>query len=108
MSDAIAILRWDEAADGALSERAMRAKLEALGYPSTRWVYPPGTVFDTHTHDVDKIDAVLSGTFALTMSGRTVLLRAGDAIRVPRGAPHRAEVIGDEPVVSLDGIARRR
>lgn len=107
MSEDIEILRWDEARDGVLNEKAMRAKLEALGYPSSRWVYPPGTVFDTHTHDVDKIDAVLSGTFAVTMAGRKTILRAGDAIRVPRGAPHRAEVVGDEPVVSLDGIARR-
>lgn len=107
MSEDIEILRWDEARDGVLNEKAMRAKLEALGYPSSRWVYPPGTVFDTHTHDVDKIDAVLSGTFAITMAGRKTILRAGDAIRVPRGAPHRAEVVGDEAVVSLDGIARR-
>ena len=73
-----------------------------------RWVYSPGTVFETHTHDVDKLDGVLAGRFALTMFGRTIVLEAGDALRVPRGAAHRAEVIGDEPVVSLDGIARHR
>jgi quercetin dioxygenase-like cupin family protein len=100
------ILRWDEATDGPLDEKAMRAKFDALGYGSHRWVYPPGTVFDTHTHDVDKIDGVLAGTFKITMFGRDVILRAGDAVRVPRGAAHRAEVIGDEPVVSLDAIRR--
>lgn len=83
----------------------MRSKMEALGYPASRWVYSPGTVFDTHTHDVDKLDAVVSGRFALTMFGQTVILEAGDALYVPRGAAHRAEVVGDEPVVSLDGIA---
>lgn len=102
------VLRWDAARDGAPTEAALRAKLEALGYPATRWVYPPGTVFETHTHDVDKIDAVVSGTFAITMHGQTAILGAGDAVRVPRGAPHRAEVVGDEPVISLDGIAARR
>ncbi|HEY8076408.1 MAG TPA: cupin domain-containing protein [Labilithrix sp.] len=101
-----AILRWNEAADGPLSEGAMRAKLEALGYSVTRWTYSPGTIFDTHTHDVDKIDGVLRGRFQLTLRGFVHVLGPGDAVRVPRGAPHRAEVLGDEAVVSLDAVRR--
>jgi len=100
------VLRWDEARDGELSERAMRAKLEALGYSVTRWTYAPGTFFDTHTHAVDKIDGVLTGRFRITLRGVAVDLGPGDAVRVPRGAPHSAEVIGDEAVVSLDAIRR--
>lgn len=103
MERRVEILRW-----GPVGEREMRARMEALGYPATRWVYSPGTVFETHTHDVDKLDAVVSGRFALTIDGQTVVLEAGDALYVPRGAAHRAEVVGDEPVVSLDGIARGR
>jgi quercetin dioxygenase-like cupin family protein len=53
---------------------------------------------------VDKIDAVLAGHFRLVMEGRTAVLEAGDAIEVPRGVLHSAEVIGDTPVVSLDAI----
>lgn len=100
----VELLRWDEVVDGPLGEEAMRRKLEALGYRASRWVYSPGTVFDTHTHDVDKIDGVLSGRFKLTMFGEDVILGPGDAIRVPRGAAHRAEVVGSEPVVSLDAV----
>lgn len=99
----VEVVRW-----GPISEREMRAKMEALGYSAKRWVYSRGTVFETHTHDVDKLDAVVSGHFALTMFGKTFVLEAGDALYVPRGAAHRAEVVGDEPVVSLDGIARAR
>jgi quercetin dioxygenase-like cupin family protein len=98
--------RWDKRRDGPLSEAAMRAKLEALGYAVTRYVYPPGTFFDTHTHGVDKIDAVLGGRFRLVLEGVAVILDAGDAVEVPRGAHHSAEVIGDEPVVSLDAVRR--
>lgn len=106
MSGSIELLRWDEASDGPISEEAMRAKLEALGYVVSRWTYPPGTFFDTHTHDVDKIDGVLSGRFEITMHGQSVVLGPGDAIRVPRGAAHSARVIGGEPVVSLDAVRR--
>ncbi len=53
---------------------------------------------------MDKIDAVLSGRFRLTLEGEAVVLEPGDSIEVPRGAVHSAEVVGDEPVVSLDAI----
>lgn len=94
--------RWDEGRDGPLSEEALRAELERRGYRVARYVYPPGTRFPEHTHGVDKIDAVLSGRFRMTMHGRELVLEAGDRLAVPRGTVHSAEVVGDEPVVSLD------
>jgi len=50
------------------------------------------------------IDAVLSGRFRMTLAGESVLLEAGDCLVVPRGAVHSAEVVGAEPVVSLDAV----
>lgn len=97
---------WDRERDGALSEDAMRRKLEQRGYRVSRIVYPPGTTFDTHTHGMDKIDAVLSGRFRLVLEGEEVVLEAGDAVEVPEGARHSAEVVGSEPVVSLDATKR--
>src|ERR671918_442781 len=94
---------WDEKREGPLTEAALRRKLEARGYRVSRWVYPPGTVFDFHTHERDKMDAVVSGRFRMTLNGQTVVLGAGDALPVPAGTAHRAEVVGSEPVVSLDG-----
>ena len=59
--------RWNPA-DGPLTESALRARLESLGYRVAKYIYEPGTVFPDHKHEVDKIDAVLSGRFA----GRTL------------------------------------
>ena len=98
--------RWDEKRDGPLNEAALRDKLEARGYDVSRYIYSPGTRFPDHTHDVDKIDAVLSGRFRMTMYGREVVLEAGDCLVVPRGARHSAEVMGSEAVVSLDAVRR--
>lgn len=86
----------------------MRQKLEALGYHVTCYVYAPGTVFPAHTHEVDKIDAVLSGELKMTMEGQAVILKAGDALAVPRGVVHSAEVVGTEPVVSLDAVKYKK
>jgi len=95
---------WDSERDGAMTEQALCEKLERRGYHVARYVYPPGTYFPEHTHGVDKLDAVVSGRFRMTLDGEAVILEAGDAIEVPRGALHSAEVIGDEPVVSLDAV----
>ena len=98
------LTHWDKTRDGPLSEAAMRAKLESMGYAVSRYVYPPGTHFAPHTHAVDKIDGVLAGRFRMTMGGKTVVLEAGDMLAVPKGALHEAEVVGSEPVVSLDAV----
>lgn len=94
--------RWDPDRDGPLSEAALRRKLERRGYRVSRYVYPVGTYFSDHSHDIDKIDAVLSGRFRMRMEGNEVILEAGDCLAVPRGIVHSAEVVGMEPVVSLD------
>jgi quercetin dioxygenase-like cupin family protein len=96
--------RWNARLDGPLSEARLRAKLESLGYRLARYTYEPGTVFPDHTHGVDKVDAVVSGRFRLVISGHTAVLGPGDWIEVPPGAVHSAAVMGDEPVVSLDGF----
>ncbi len=100
------LIRWDESRDGPLSEAALRAKLEHWGYAVSRYCYPPGTVFPPHTHEVDKIDVVLSGRFRLTLPEGSLVLTAGDMVRIPRGVVHSAEVVGDETVVSLDAVRR--
>jgi quercetin dioxygenase-like cupin family protein len=100
----MAVHRWNAALDGPLTEPALRAKLEGLGYRVARYVYPPGTAFPDHTHGVDKIDAVISGRFRLVVGGHTSVLGPGTWLEVPRGVTHNATVLGDEPVVSLDAI----
>jgi quercetin dioxygenase-like cupin family protein len=99
-----AVRHWNTAVDGELSEVALRKRIEALGYTVMRYVYPPGTSFPEHTHGVDKIDAVVSGQFRLNVAGHRVILGPGDWIAVPQGVRHTADVVGSEPVVSLDAV----
>lgn len=101
------VRHWNTAADGQLSEQALRRRLEAEGYSVSRYVYSPGTHFPEHTHGIDKIDAVVSGQFELTVAGERAVLGPGDWIAVPRGVRHTATVLGDEPVVSLDAVKNR-
>ncbi len=98
------MIRWLPERDGPSSESVLRRRLEHLGYSVTRYVYPPGTYFPDHHHETDKMDAVVSGRLRITMDGKEYILEAGDMIAVPRAVTHSAEVIGDKPVISLDGV----
>lgn len=98
------ITNWKDISDGPLTKEAIIEKIEGLGYQCSCYTYPPGTFFDEHTHSVDKIDAVLKGRLKITLSGEEVILSPGDYIKVPKFLVHTAEVIGDEPVVSIDAI----
>lgn len=99
--------RWNDEQDGPLGETALRRRLESFGYSVSRYVYPPGTFFPDHTHEVDKLDAVVAGRFRITMLGESVVLGPGEWVAVPRGTVHSAEVEGTEDVVSLDAIKLR-
>jgi quercetin dioxygenase-like cupin family protein len=103
----VAVRHWNGAVDGPFSEAAMRRKLEGSGYLVARYTYPPGTAFPEHSHDVDKIDAVIAGRLRLVVAGHLAILGAGDWVEVPRGVRHTATVVGDEPVVSLDAARFR-
>ena len=98
----MSVEKWDPKRDGKFSEEALRRKLEKRGYRVSRYVYSPGTYFPDHTHTIDKIDAVVSGQFRMKTKELDVILKLGDCLAVPRGTVHRAEVVGDAPVVSLD------
>lgn len=104
--DGARVRRWDGERDGEPTEERLREMLEARGFRVSRHVYSPGTRFDEHTHDVDKIDAVVLGRFRMTAPDAEAVLEAGDWLEVPRGTPHTAEVVGGEPVVSLDATRR--
>ena len=96
------VIKWDPKKDGAFSEAKLRKKLEELGYHVSRYVYPPGTYFPDHTHEIDKIDGVVSGRFRMTTQEGEIILEEGDCLAVPRRTVHSAEVLGNKPVVSLD------
>ena len=100
----MSVEHWNPEQDGPLTEAALQRKLQLRGFHVTRYVYSPGTCFPDHTHGVDKIDAVVSGRFRMTTPEGSVVLEAGDCLAVPRGTPHSAEVVGDQPVVSLDAV----
>ena len=100
------IYHWNSKEDGELTELNFKKKLEKLGYDVYKYYYTPGTSFGIHDHDVDKIDAVLSGKFKISIHDEEVILTSGDMLYIPKNTAHSAEVVGDETVVSLDAVKK--
>jgi quercetin dioxygenase-like cupin family protein len=55
-----------------------------------------------HVHtNSDEVIYVLSGSCEQRVGNETVILKPGDALRVPAGVPHQAKVLGNEPFRSV-------
>ncbi|MBF0381309.1 MAG: cupin domain-containing protein [Magnetococcales bacterium] len=84
------------------SEEEMIHNMRDRGFIPYRYTFSPGTYFPPHTHDHDKIAAVVSGEFRIIIGDESVILKAGDGMIVTEGVLHSAEVVGDQSVVSID------
>ncbi len=98
------IKTWNTDIPGQSTEQTISSYLNDLGYNVTKYVYPPGAIFPPHSHNIDKIDVVLSGSLEMTLQGETIVLISMQYLEIPRGEVHSARVVGDEPVVSLDAV----
>jgi quercetin dioxygenase-like cupin family protein len=81
----------------------MNAKLDA-GSPLTVGIAEinPGQSNPLHLHDnSDEVIYVLSGSCEQLVGDETVILKAGDTLRIPAGIPHQAKAIGTAPLKSL-------
>jgi quercetin dioxygenase-like cupin family protein len=71
----------------------------------------PGQRNPRHLHpNCEELLYVLSGSCEHLVGNRKVTLKAGDLIRIPRGVPHQAIVLGNQPfraVVSYDSPDRQ-
>jgi len=55
-----------------------------------------------HLHgNSDEVIYVLSGSCEQRVGDETVILKAGDTLRIPAGVPHQAKALGNEPLKSL-------
>ena len=93
--------------DEVLSLAVFRRTLEARGYDVEFQLYPPGTSFAEHCPCADRADAVLAGLLRLVVGGEVVELGPGEWAEIPGGCRLSAEVVGDGPVLGLDGIRWR-
>ena len=102
MSEEAIIKKWNHAQDGMLNDSNMSLKLKSMGYTCCKYIFPPGTDFPDHTHNISKMDAITSGKFQMEIYGKTYILEPGDMIEIPKNTVHNAKVVGTENVTFFD------
>lgn len=81
---------------------ALWARFEGLGYTVEFRLLPPGTMFADHAVECARTAVVISGRLRIVLNGTERVLGPGDAAELASGCRLCLEVLGEEPVVSLD------
>ena len=72
------------------------------------WAIEPGaTPLHEHHHPNEEVWNVVEGEIALSLCGVEHILKAGDALVVPKDAPHAARPLGHCRAVVVDWPVRR-
>ena len=81
----------------------MNAKLDpAAGITLGEARTEPGQSNPLHMHaNSEEVIYVLSGSCEHRIGKETVILKAGDALRIPPGVPHAAKALGKEPLRAI-------
>jgi diguanylate cyclase (GGDEF)-like protein len=93
--------RWDQPADGPLSEQAMMQKLLVWGYDTSKQLLAPGASVEPRILEHELVVAALTGELRIEVEGHSMALKAGDCIVIPAGVELSMEVLGPKPVVKL-------
>ena len=98
----LCVKRWTW--DKTLSEQAILHHMKREGLDSHRWKNEPGTIYEAHSHEFDKVILVMLGsiTFEVPETGEEVTFNPGDKLELPAGIEHEA-VLGPMGAVCLEG-----
>lgn len=101
--NSIKLEHWDRAIEGDLTADGLVRKLAVLGYDSQRKTLRPGERLSDTKIQIDTIDAVVQGKLKVSLEGESRILSAGDCLFIPKGHVTSVEVVGDKPVICLEG-----
>ena len=99
----IKLEHWDRAIEGDLTPDGLVRKLAVLGYDSQKKTFRPGESFPDMKIQIDTIDAVVQGKLKVSLEGESRILSPGDCLFIPKGHVTSVEVVGDKPVICLEG-----
>ncbi len=101
--NSIRLEHWDRAIEGDLTADGLVRKLAVLGYDSQQKTLSPGERLADTKIQIDTIDAVVQGKLKVSLEGESRVLSPGDCLFIPKGHVTSIEVVGDKPVICLEG-----
>lgn len=99
----IKLERWDREQEGELTPDGLVRKLAILGYETKAKTYRPGEYRADRRVAIDTIDAIVQGRLKVCLEGESRILHPGDCLFIPKGLVTSTEVVGEKPVICLEG-----
>jgi quercetin dioxygenase-like cupin family protein len=97
------VTHWE--AGGLPDDEAVLARMSAEGLRPHGWGNEPGDRYGWHNHEYHKVLYCVQGSITFHVLGADLLLRQGDRLDLPPGAPHAATV-GPDGVRCLEAPAQ--
>jgi quercetin dioxygenase-like cupin family protein len=89
-------------ADGVLTRTAIRGDACLI---TMNWLQPHHDDQPPHSHPFDQTAFVFEGAMEFEVGDERFLIRAGEVLQIPAGAPHTARVVGDAVAFNIDVFA---
>lgn len=101
-----ALTRWDELAQEKLTEMVSRKVIAGARQTMAQVWFKKGALVARHVHESEQITYVLDGALRWVVDGEDIIVRAGEVIVIPSGAPHQVEALDDALVIDTFSPAR--
>lgn len=97
---------WNALQEEPLNPSLFRKAVHAANLTVARFRLLAGAVAPEHSHPSEQISMIESGALRFRISGREVVVRAGQTVVIPAGEPHSAVALED--TLAIDVFAPRR
>jgi quercetin dioxygenase-like cupin family protein len=87
--------RWDEIALDKVTEMLSRKVVCGDREMIVQVYLKRGCLVPQHLHDSEQMTYVLQGALRFLVGGEEVVVREGEVLHIPSGAPHQAEALED-------------
>jgi quercetin dioxygenase-like cupin family protein len=87
--------RWDEIALEKITEMISRKIVSGDREMLAQTYLKRGALVPLHSHNSEQMTYVLQGALRFHVDGEEVIVREGEVIHIPPGAPHQAEALED-------------
>ena len=99
--------RWDEIALEKITEMFSQ-KIVAGEREMLAQIYlKRGALVPLHTHESEQMTYVLQGALRFVVEGEEIIVREGEVLHIPSGAPHQAEALEDPFELDIFSPIRR-
>jgi quercetin dioxygenase-like cupin family protein len=95
MTPVARLSRWDEIALEKITEMVSRKIIPGQRMMLAHVYLKRGALVPIHQHESEQMTYVLQGALRVDVAGVEFIVREGEVLHVPPGAPHQAEALDD-------------